>query len=185
VTRAIIKRVQQAKKNVWIATPYFIPTWKMRRALKRAAKKGADVRLLLAGPRTDHPPIRHVGRRYYYRLLRNGVRIYEYRPRFIHAKLYLCDKWVSVGSSNLDRWSQRWNLEANQEVIDPDFAKTVHGLFESDFKESDEIDYETWLARPRRRRFLEYFWGTVAMWIEHVTQLKRFRLRHRDQKNGA
>ena len=58
------------RARVWIATAYFIPPWKIRRALKKAVGRGVDVRLLLPGPVTDHPAVRHAGRRYYQRLLR-------------------------------------------------------------------------------------------------------------------
>ncbi len=67
-------------------------------------------------------------------MLRNGVRIFEYQPRMLHAKMILCDDWVSIGSSNLDRWSFRWNLEANQEIADRARRPiTAAALFEADF----------------------------------------------------
>src|SRR5690606_26145988 len=110
VRRSFVRAVRAAGRRVWLATAYFVPSWKLRRALRRAAHRGVDVRLLLPGPITDHPGVRHAGRRLYSRLLRNGVHIFEYQPRFSHTKLMLCDDWVSTGSSNSDRWNLHWNL---------------------------------------------------------------------------
>lgn len=172
IKRSVLKRVAKARHRVWIATAYFVPSWRLRRALRRAAQRGVDVRLLLPGPDTDHPAIRHAGRKFYGRLLRDGVRILEYQPRFMHAKVALCDDWVSIGSCNLDRWNLRWNLEANQEVDDPAFAGQVQAAFESDFSDSLEYDYAGWQQRPWRFRLLERLWGTVDLWLERLGHRK-------------
>ena len=127
-----------------------------------------DVRLLLPGRHTDHPAIRHAGRRFYSSLLRHGVRIFEYQPRFLHAKTLLCDQWVSIGSSNFDRWNLRWNLEANQEVDDPGFAGSVRAMFETDLKASVEIDKEQWQRRRWITRLREHLWGRVDMWLDNL-----------------
>ncbi len=170
IKRDLIKRVRNAERRIWIATAYFIPSWKIRRALRHAARQGADVRLLLPGPHTDHPAVRHAGRRYYGKLLAAGVRIFEYQPRFLHAKLLLCDNWVSIGSSNIDRWNLSWNLEANQEIDDQGFAEQVAALFEADFLDSREFLVSQWHERSLRRRLQERFWGWVELWLERLSQ---------------
>ncbi|MDH5191174.1 MAG: phospholipase D-like domain-containing protein [Gammaproteobacteria bacterium] len=172
IKRSFLKRIRQAERRVWMATAYFVPSWKLIRALKQAARNGCDVRLLLPGRHTDHPAIRHAGRRYYSHLLRNGVRIFEYQPRFLHAKVLLCDQWVSIGSSNIDRWNLRWNLEANQEVDDQSFAHDVTQLFEKDFAHSKEYIYDKWKYRPWYKRFMEWFWGKIDRWLEKRGQKK-------------
>ena len=116
--------------------------------------------------------MRHAGHRYYGRLLRNGVRVFEYQPRFLHAKTTLCDDWVSLGSSNHDRWNLRWNLEANQEVNHPAFMQTVAAMFEDDFRHSVEITYEAWSRRPWLARLRENWWGRVDIWLEHLGRLR-------------
>lgn len=171
--RTLIKRIRGAKRRIWLATAYFIPSWKIKRLLGRAVHHGVDVRLLLPGPRTDHPAVRHAGRRFYSGLLRNGVRIYEYQPRFLHAKVLLCDDWISIGSSNIDRWNLRWNLEANQELSDPRLTTEVKALFEKDFTDSIEIHSETWFRRPWHRHLLEWFWGEVDRWLERRSQHRK------------
>lgn len=168
--RSLLRQFNLAEQRLWIATAYFIPSWKIRRRLRKAVMRGVDVRLLLPGKHTDHPSVRHAGRRYYTKLLRDGVRIYEYQPRFLHAKILLCDTWVSIGSSNIDRWNMRWNLEANQEVEDAEFARQITELFEHDFEQSKEINYESWQQRPWHRHLRERFWGWVAQWLERLGQ---------------
>jgi len=168
IRRSLFHRVRNAGQRVWLATAYFVPSRKLLRMLKHAAQQGVDVRLLLPGPHTDHPAIRHAGRRFYSSLLRHGVRIFEYQPRFLHAKTLLCDQWVSIGSSNFDRWNLRWNLEANQEVDSPDFAASVRTMMEADFKVSVEIDKEQWKRRRWITRLREHLWGRVDMWLENL-----------------
>ncbi len=126
--RSVLTQVRRAKTRVWIATAYFWPSSRLRRSLRRAARRGVDVRLLLPGPHTDAPAARGAGRLFYVRLLASGVVIYEYQPSFLHAKVVLCDEWSSVGSSNLDRWGVLWNLDANQEIDSPEFARQVHTM---------------------------------------------------------
>lgn len=172
IKHSLHRRIRRAEHHVWIATAYFAPPRKLLRALKGAARRGVDVRLLLPGPYTDHPAVRHAGHRYYGRLLRNGVRIFEYRPRFLHAKTALCDDWASIGSSNHDRWNLRWNLEANQEVRNTDFAAAVGAMFDDDFRQSAEIAYEEWRGRPWRTRLRERWLGRVDTWLESLGRLR-------------
>jgi phosphatidylserine/phosphatidylglycerophosphate/cardiolipin synthase-like enzyme len=158
IQRSLLGQIKRARYRVWFATAYFIPPWTLRRQLKRAAKRGVDVRLLLPGPITDHPGIRYASRRYYGRLLKSDVRIFEYKPRFFHAKTVVCDDWITIGSCNFDRWNLQWNLEANQEINSPDLAKTFADIFEADFASSVEQTHETWEQRGWRLRLLEWFW---------------------------
>lgn len=173
IMRSLVKRVHASERMVWLSTAYFVPSWKLRRALRYAVRKGADVRLLLPGPKTDHPAVRLAGRRYYTALLEHGVRIFEYQPRVLHAKALICDQWVSIGSSNFDRWNFRWNLEANQSIDDARFTEAAISMFERDFTESVEIHAEQWLQRPRALRFREKFWGRVDNWLHRLGRGRR------------
>lgn len=168
IRRSLFTRVYNAKQRVWMCTAYFVPSRKLLRALGQAAQQGADVRLLVPGPISDHPGVRHAGRRFYSRLMRHGVRIFEYQPRFLHAKTLLCDDWVSIGSSNFDRWNLRWNREANQEVEDTRFAAAVRGMLENDLVNSIEIDKERWRRRRWITRLRERLWGRVDLWLDDI-----------------
>ena len=171
IVRSVIAHIHKSSHRVWLSTPYFVTNRKLRRALRRAAHNGVDVRLLLPGPISDHPWISHAGRRYYHKLLLSGVKIFEYQPRFIHAKIILCDDWVSIGSSNLDRWNQRWNLDANQAVLDGQFSLQVAAMFESDFALCEQITHEEWARRPLWQRLKERYFGfyvSLLHWFNYV-----------------
>ena len=173
IQRSLLKQLRRANQRVWFATAYFIPSWSLRRKLIRAARAGVDVRLLLPGPVTDHPGARYASHRYYGRLLKSGLRIYEYRSRFFHAKTVLCDNWVSIGSCNFDRWNLQWNLEANQEIDDPKLALTVAAIFSNDFAHSIEYTAEGWQQRSWHLRMLEWFWGRVDFLSLKIRQRRR------------
>ena len=161
LARGVLRRIECAATRVWIMSAYFVPSRRFRKALRRTARRGVDVRLLLPGPRTDHPWVRQAARRFYGKLMRSGVTIWEYQPHMLHAKMVLCDAWVSVGSSNLDRWSFRWNLEANQEIASELAAQAAAALFESDFAASRQISRRTWPQRARLDRLREYIAGAL------------------------
>lgn len=164
ILQSLLRQIQQARQRVWLVTPYFLPGWKVRRALRRAARRGVEVRLLLAGAHSDHPPVHHAAQRYYLRLLKNGVRIFEYQPRFLHCKVVLVDDWVTLGSCNFDRWTLRYNLEANLEVLDPVFTHTLSQALAHDFAEAREVTLSIWQARPWWQRLLRRLWG----WADQV-----------------
>jgi len=159
LANGVVRRIDAAVSRAWIMSAYFVPSRRFRKALRRAARRGVDVRLLTPGARTDHPWVRHAARRFYGRMLRNAVQIYEYQPQMLHAKVILCDDWVSVGSSNLDRWGFKWNLEANQEVADTGFADEVAALFERDFLVSRAISRRYWRERAWLDRLREQIAG--------------------------
>jgi cardiolipin synthase len=162
----VLRRFSAATERAWVMSAYFVPSRRFRKALRRAARRGVDVRLLVPGPRTDHPWVRQAARRFYGKLLRNGVRIFEYQPRMLHAKMVLCDEWVSIGSSNLDRWSFRWNLEANQEIADRRVSDAAAALFVADFAASLQLSRRYWRERAWLDRLREQIAGTLDRWLD-------------------
>jgi len=165
IKRSLVKRIRNAENRIWIATAYFLPSFKIRRALVKAAQRGIDVRILLPGVHSDHPSIHYAGRRFYRRLLNAGVQIFEYESRFMHQKVLLCDQWVSIGSSNIDRWNFYWNLEANLEVEDSIFSSQIETMLLQDISDSNKCDIATWKQRDLVSRFKEWFWGKVDKWL--------------------
>ncbi len=166
IRRSLLAHIRHASGRVWLSTAYWLPGRVMLRALRVARRRGVDVCLLLPGPINDHPSVYHAGRRYYHFLLRHGIRIFEYQPAFMHAKLYLCDDWCSVGSCNMDRWGLRWNLEANLESGDADLCAEVEGFFSQGVARCTEITLEMWRARPIASRFREWLFGYIDLMIE-------------------
>ncbi|MCU1729919.1 phosphatidylserine/phosphatidylglycerophosphate/cardiolipin synthase family protein [Pseudomonas sp. 7P_10.2_Bac1] len=164
ILQSLVRAINSAQHSIWLATPYFLPTWSVRRSLRRAAGRGVDVRLLLTGPRTDHPSVRYAGHRYYPRLLKSGVQIFEYQPCFMHLKMVLVDEWVSIGSCNFDHWNLRFNLEANLEALDPTLTQAVAASFMTDFAQSLPISLQAWQSRPLWGRVKQRIWG----WVDRV-----------------
>lgn len=157
-------RISRATRRVWLYTPYFLPTPSLRRHLQSAARRGLDVRLIIAGKDHDHPSVRYAGQSYYGRLLRAGVRIYEYQPSFTHAKFGLVDDWCTIGSCNFDHWSLRWNLEANQEVENEEFAGKVADLYQDNIAVCAEISERAWARRSLWQKSLQRAFGIVSAW---------------------
>lgn len=168
IQRAIIHAIKKSTQRIWITTPYFVPTRKLRSQLKAAAHRGCDVRLLLPGEDSDHPWVGQIARHRYTRLLKNNIRIFEYQPRFTHAKVILCDDWICTGSSNFDLWNQKFNLELNIEIKSKTFSQQLEGFFIENFSQSKQITADIWNSRPPIQRIREWFWSKVAIWIERL-----------------
>ncbi|MEN0107218.1 MAG: phosphatidylserine/phosphatidylglycerophosphate/cardiolipin synthase family protein [Pseudomonas sp.] len=164
IVQSLVRALNSAQRRIWLATPYFLPSWKVRRALRKAAQRGVDVQLLLTGRQTDNPPVRFAGQRYYPRLLRAGVKIFEYQPCFLHLKMVLVDDWTSIGSCNFDHWNLRFNLEANLEAVEPPLTAAVVQSFTNDFAQSKQITLELWKTRPLWKRAQQRLWG----WMDRL-----------------
>lgn len=119
-----------ARERVLIANAYFFPGYRLLRDLRRAARRGVQIDLILQG-RPDQPWVRTASELLYGHLLRAGVRIHEYGERPLHAKVAVVDDhWATVGSSNLDPTSLSLNLEANVFVRDEAFARQLRARLE-------------------------------------------------------
>ncbi|WP_370298455.1 phosphatidylserine/phosphatidylglycerophosphate/cardiolipin synthase family protein [Pontibacterium sp.] len=162
IKASFLHRVNRSQERVWMMTAYFLPSFSVRSALRRAARRGVDVRLIIAGPYTDQPWVFHASKRYYRSLLKAGVKIYEYQPRFLHAKAAVVDNWSSLGSCNLDHWNLRWNLEANVEVQDATFVNQVGQVLRDDMHHCHQVTYDEWMLRPWHRKLREYVWAWLA-----------------------
>ncbi len=138
--------ITRATSRVWLTTPYFVPDESFVTALCTAALRGVDVRLLLPA-RGDSRLIDLAARSYMPELLAAGVRVFEYLPRFVHAKtIVLDDDLAIVGTANLDNRSFRLNFELTALLYDRDLAAQLAAAFETDLIESRELDAAT-LAR--------------------------------------
>jgi len=113
--------IRSARRRIWIANAYFFPGYRLIKEMRRAARRGVDVRLILQGE-PDMPIVKTAASMLYHHLLHAGVQIYEYCERPLHGKVALVDdNWSTVGSSNLDPLSLSLNLEANVIVRDEAF----------------------------------------------------------------
>lgn len=147
-----------ARERLWITTPYFAPPHRGLQMLADAAKRGVDVRLLLPGPHTDIPIVRHAAHGAYGALLRHGVQIFEYQRATLHAKTLVVDGQVSlVGSSNLDFRSLWLNAECNVLLADVSTALQLEAAFRQDLDGSERITLASWRTRTRPHQWLD--WG--------------------------
>ena len=168
IRHSLHRRMTTASHRLWMYTPYFLPSRQLRRLIGHAAERGVDVRLLVAGKGHDHPTVLNAGRRHYGELLEAGIHIYEYQPRFTHAKFCIADDWVTVGSCNFDHWSLNWNLEANVEVEHDGFVTEMAELFESHVAESKPILLRDWSERPNAQRYRERIAAFVSSWLAGI-----------------
>ncbi|MFO1297027.1 MAG: phospholipase D-like domain-containing protein [Rubrivivax sp.] len=152
IERSYVEAIRSARTRVDLAVPYFYPGRVFRRALRNAARRGVRVRLLLQG-KVDYRIAAIAARVLYDEMHANGIRIYEYTPAFLHAKVAVVDEeWATVGSSNIDPLSLLLNLEANVVVRDAEFARSLAARFEAAFAASTEISAAP--ARAGWRRWL-------------------------------
>ena len=144
-----------AQKQIMAVTPYFVPTSDIIRALRNAALRGVDVKLVVPG-KNNHFYAGMAGRAYYEELLESGVRVYERRPPFMHAKGLIVDDAVAlIGTANLDVRSLRLNYETNLMVYDSDFINRLKGVMLEEVSQSHEIELVAWRNRPHVRKMLE------------------------------
>ncbi len=155
--------IVSAVKSIWISNAYFVPDADTLQALEGAVRRGVDVRVIVPGEHTDVPIVRQASRRYYERLLRRGIRIFEYQPTMMHAKTMVVDGvWSTIGSSNFDERSFRLNDEVNVNVYDEGIAAKVEEAFRQDLARSEEIREHKWLKRPGMQKLRE----KVASWFK-------------------
>lgn len=131
--------IKNAQHEIWFTTPYLIISDEMNRELGLAAKRGVDVRIITPGI-PDKKLIYKVTRSYYAGLVREGVRIYEYTPGFIHAKQCVCDgKCATVGTINLDYRSLYLHFENGVLFYGYDAVKDVRKDFADTFQVCEEV----------------------------------------------
>lgn len=164
IERSYIDAIAKARTRVDLVSPYFYPGRSFRRALRHAARRGVVVRLLLQG-KLDYRIAGLAARALYDELLGQGVRIYEYMPAYLHAKIGLVDDdWATVGSSNIDPLSLLLNLEANVIVRDADFNAELSAQFDAALAVSDEIDP----TRKYRAGVIGALGRAVVAWVAYV-----------------
>lgn len=156
ISRAYLHYLRRAERRIFIANSYFVPDGRILRALTRAARRGVDVRIIVPG-QSDVDIVRHASRAVWGRLLRAGVRIFEWDESVLHAKSAVVDGlWSTTGTFNFDYLSLRLNLEVNVSVLDARFAQVLETSFEDDFEQCREVFMVDFRFRPLGQRLLEF-----------------------------
>jgi cardiolipin synthase A/B len=146
-----------ATKRIYITNAYCAPSESQTEALIKAVQRGVDVRLLLPGPHNDQPLTKAAGRHAYGRLLRGGVKIYEYQPTMIHSKTMVVDGLFSVfGSSNFDARSIEINEELDVTVYDEKFGQEMEKVFYQDLAQSKPYTLADFKKRSWKERISEW-----------------------------
>ncbi len=153
--RDLLKRINQSTGRIWLVTPYFIPKRRLIRALGKAAARGTDVRILISS-RSDVRLFQSLQYFYYPYLLSKGVKIFQYVDTVLHAKTFIIDDWVTIGSSNLNHRSILHDLEVdlsiqnqmNKELVSKDFIhSTPPGIEITHADLKQRTFFDTFLSR--------------------------------------
>src|SRR5688572_13384262 len=138
-----------ARKRIWIQNPYFIPEPEAIDAFGEAVSRGVDVRVMMPSTAgSDNPMVQHAGHRNFEKLLRCGVRLFEYPHTLLHQKVMTIDGvWSAVGSSNFDDRSFETNDEISLAILDQELTGKLDAIFERYVKRAEEIELERWQKR--------------------------------------
>ena len=149
-----VQLLEDARYYVYLQTPYFCPPDDLMDALKKAAARGVDVRLVVP-KKTDHPTTTAINRSFFQELLEGGIRVYEYLPRFNHSKVAVADdRYFWVGSVNLDYRSFLLDYEICACITDPETAIAQKAVYLDLLEESEEVTQKEVAAWSPWRRFL-------------------------------
>ncbi|WP_114972820.1 phospholipase D-like domain-containing protein [Rhodoferax ferrireducens] len=144
-----------ARKRIWIQNPYFIPKPEAIDAFGEAVKRGVDVRVLMPSTSgSDNPMVQHAGHRNFEKLLRCGVRLFEYPHTLLHQKVMTVDGvWSAIGSSNFDDRSFDTNDEITLGIKDAAIAQQLDAVFEKYAPHCKEIELAAWTQRGLWHKF--------------------------------
>ena len=147
--------ITNARRRIWIQTPYYLPSEVLNSALQAAALAGIDVRLMLPA-RSDSRIVDLASHSYLDDMMKAGAKILFYTPGFLHSKLLIVDDDLTViGSANMDFRSFEHNFEINAFVYDTAFNAQMAAIFENDAAKSHLLTPAEWFNRPRTRRWAE------------------------------
>ena len=159
---ALIRAITNARKSVWIETPYFLPNDALYKAIIGAALSGIDVRLMVP-LRGDSRSVRLASDSYIADLISAGVRVYRYHRSFLHSKLMIVDDELTIiGSANMDFRSMEHNFELTGCIYDRGVNEEMKAVFAQDLKHCTPISAKAWRRRPFGTRLLESFMRLFA-----------------------
>ncbi len=152
----------RAERRVWFTSPYFVPDAVMKNALITSALAGVDVRLLVPR-RSDNRLVDLASRHHFAELLEAGVRIFEYKAGFLHAKTIVVDDWLAViGSTNMDIRSFQLNYELTAFVYDPDVVVALEAVAKTDLEGADEVPRNWYEELSHGRRLVHALAGLMS-----------------------
>ena len=158
-----VNAIDDAQDSIRIINPYFTLTPSVTKALKRAIKRGVKVELMISA-KSDIPLTPDAAFYNMHRMMKRGAHVWLYQPGFHHSKIMMVDgRFCTVGSTNLDARSLRFDYEENAVIIDRHTTKELDDMFDRDKQESVYLTPETW--RQFRTR-----WQRFRGWFAHLLQ---------------
>jgi cardiolipin synthase len=141
--------IKAARREIIIQNPYLLPDDESVEAFAEAVKRGVDVRIMVpATTSTDSPVVQHASHHLFGRLMKAGVKIFEYKKTLLHQKVIIIDGvWSCIGSTNFDRRALQLNDEVSMGVLDPALAAELKAVFEADMQFAEERHFEEWEHR--------------------------------------
>ncbi len=153
----VIEAIRHAKKDIYIATPYFIPTHRLARVLKLAAHRNVNIKIIMP-EWSNHSFVDLSARTFFYSMLKSGIKIYLHKGNMLHAKTMVIDEdWASVGTLNMDHVSLLYNFEANLITTNRKFASELISHFNTDLLNTEEITFDQWKKRYWVEKFAGFF----------------------------
>jgi len=159
-----LNKINQSEQRIWLMTPYFIPKRRLIRMLGRAAERGVDVKILIS-LKTDVAIFRTLQFFYYGYLLKKGIKVYQYTDTVLHAKNYIIDNWMTIGSTNLNHRSFLHDLEVDIILQDENNMKKIEDNFVSSIQSGTEITLETLKGRALVDKILSRLFFLIKYWF--------------------
>lgn len=158
IMQGYVRILLQAKRYVYMSTPYFLPTESVLFAIRTAALAGVDVRIMIPD-KTDAKLVEWASRSYVKQTVESGVKVYLYKAGFNHSKMLVSDDALcTVGSTNIDFRSFENNFEANAFIYDPKMARRLKEVYLQDVRESVMLEDVKDLGH---HSFLQQLWESL------------------------
>ena len=165
IRRSYLHAMRRARESIQIMNAYFIPDRGIRRVMANAVRRGVRVTVIVPA-RSDLKSVMYASQHVFARLLRAGVRIFEWPERMMHAKTAVVDAvWATIGSYNLDARSLFHNLEVVLCIVDRAFAAGLGAQLDHDAAQCREVLLDEWKRRPWWRKVCEWFFYQFRHWL--------------------
>jgi len=166
VREMVLLSLAASRRYYWISSAYFNPDFDSMKALMEAVERGVDVRVMVSGDKIDLYSSRLLAGKNFARLIKAGVKIYEYQQTNMHAKTIVADDlFVTIGSTNICNRAFNYNYESNLVVYDEEIASQMKDIFSQDLRHCVEINAYDWERRPLHRRVMEQAVGVIEGWM--------------------
>ncbi len=162
--RDLMNKINQSQVRIWLMTPYFIPKRNLIRKLGKAAQRGIDVRILISS-KSDVSLFRSLQFFYYAYLIKKGVKVFQYAETVLHAKAFIIDDWMTIGTSNLNHRSILHDLEVDVSIQDPENKKILERDFLNSAPKEIEITIDDLKQRTLFDRFLSRLFFVFKYWF--------------------